>query len=103
MASPVTRHPSKIKYQPLRALALLLMLTLWIPSLPVQAGDEPSPPAVVNVAATGDTAEGRGEKGDLMNFFAIGAVINILFFAAFLVWARKESQKSKKGKTGAKR
>jgi hypothetical protein len=90
---------SVLKSRGIKALTLFFMLTLSIPALPVQASSEASTPAVASISKPGETIKNESKKKDLTGFFAIGAVINILFFGAFLVWARKESQKRKKAET----
>jgi len=106
MAFTAIRNPSETQAYGVKALAFLLMLALMLSMAPVWASSEPTPTMVSSAAAAGEASstqpESAGKKNDLAGFFTIGAIINVLFLGAFLLWARKESQKGKKKKTGAK-
>jgi len=107
MASTATHDSSEIKAPIVKALALLLIFALMLLLSPIWASSDSASATVASAVAAGEIPsaqpESTGKKNDLTGFFTIGAIINVLFLGAFLLWARKESQKGKKKKTGAKR
>jgi len=103
MAFTATRDSSETKAHRVKALALLLIFALMLPISPIWASSEPSTTQAVSATTPGEATESASKKNDLMGFFAIGAIINVLFFGSFILWARKESQKSKKRKTDKQR
>lgn len=105
-------HPenSFFAYRVYMPLFLILTLILASPlAWPGSEGMDGQPtastptrdaPGLQAAPATQQATASMEKKKDLTGFFAIGAIINILFFGAFIYWARKESQKSKKRKAG---
>jgi hypothetical protein len=106
MAFTATHDSSETKAYRVKALALLLIFALMLPISPIWASSEPASATVTSAVAAGEVAstqlENSNKKNDLTGFFTIGAIINVLFLGGFLLWARKESQKGKKKKAGAK-
>ena len=107
MAFAAIHNSSESKAHRVKALVLLLMFTLMLPISPVWASGESSSTAVSSTATAGEASsvqlENGEKKNDLTGFFTIGAIINVLFLGAFLLWARKESQKGKKQKAAGRK